>query len=104
MTAEPAQTTAPTAPTAATASTAAAEAERIATLRAQIDAIDEGILSLMTERVRLSRDVQAHRIAAGGVRLELGRERRVIDTYRRALGDAGGALGDAVLRSCRGPL
>jgi hypothetical protein len=48
--------------------------------------------------------VQSARIAAGGVRLELDRERRVLDSYRGGLGDGGGSIGDAVLRTCRGPL
>ena len=81
-----------------------AEAELIPLLRAQIDTIDAGIARLVAERARLSARVQAARIASGGVRVELGRERRVLEGYREALGEDGVALGTAVLRLCRGPL
>lgn len=82
----------------------AADAELIPLLRTQIDAIDEGIARLIAERTRLSRRIQSARIAAGGVRIELGRERRIIDGYRSALGEDGVGLATAVLRLCRGPL
>ena len=80
------------------------EAELIPLLRAQIDALDAGIARLVAERGRLSARIQSARIAAGGVRVELGRERRVLEGYRDSLGDEGLALGNAVLRLCRGPL
>lgn len=73
-------------------------------LRARIDALDEGIVRLVAERARLSAQVQARRVAAGGVRLELGRERAIMQAYRSALGDSGAALADAILRACRGTL
>lgn len=78
--------------------------DRTSILRSQIDALDEGIIALVTERARLSAQVQQNRIATGGVRLELGRERLVVDAYRGALGDSGAAIAESVLRSCRGPL
>jgi chorismate mutase len=84
--------------------TPAEEAELIPLLRTQIDAIDEGIARLISERARLSRRIQSARIAAGGVRIELGRERRIIDGYKSSLGDDGVGLATAVLRLCRGPL
>jgi chorismate mutase len=83
---------------------AAGEAELIPLLRTQIDAIDAGIARLVAERARLSARIQTARIAAGGVRVELGRERLVLDGYRRTLGEDGVPLGSAVLRLCRGPL
>jgi chorismate mutase len=79
------------------------EAELIPLLRTQIDAIDAGIARLVAERARLSQRVQTARIAAGGVRIELGRERRILEQYRDSLGDEGVTLGNAVLRLCRGP-
>jgi chorismate mutase len=85
-------------------SAAAAEAELIPLLRTQIDAIDAGIARLVAERARLSARIQSARIAAGGVRVELGRERTVLAGYRSSLGDDGVPLGSAVLRLCRGPL
>jgi chorismate mutase len=83
---------------------AAGEAELIPLLRTQIDAIDAGIARLVAERARLSSRIQTARIAAGGVRVELGRERLVLDGYRQTLGEDGVPLGSAVLRLCRGPL
>ncbi len=80
------------------------EAELIPLLRTQIDAIDAGIARLVAERARLSARIQSARIASGGVRVELGRERRVLDGYRDTLGEEGVPLGNAVLRLCRGPL
>jgi chorismate mutase len=80
------------------------EAELIPLLRTQIDAIDTGIARLVAERARLSARIQAARISSGGVRVELGRERMVLDGYRDTLGDDGVPLGNAVLRLCRGPL
>jgi chorismate mutase len=79
------------------------DADAIPALRRQIDALDEAIARLVAERARLSRRVQAARLNAGGTRVELGRERVVLDGYRQALGPEGGLIGDAVLRVCRGP-
>lgn len=77
-------------------------AETIPMLRGQIDAMDEAITRLVAERARLSRRIQTARMNAGGTRVQLGRERVVLDTYRAALGPDGPVLGDAVLRVCRG--
>jgi chorismate mutase len=78
------------------------DAEAIPALRGQIDALDQAIARLVAERARLSHRVQAARMNAGGTRVELGRERVILDGYRRALGPDGPQLGDAVLRVCRG--
>jgi len=80
------------------------EAELIPLLRTQIDAIDAGIARLVAERARLSQRVQTARITAGGVRIEVGRERRILEQYRDSLGEDGVAVGNAVLRLCRGPV
>jgi chorismate mutase len=77
-------------------------ADAIPALRDQIDAIDRAITQLVAERAQLSRRVQAARMNAGGTRIELGRERVILDTYRGALGPDGPSLADAVLRVCRG--
>ncbi|HEV7656539.1 MAG TPA: chorismate mutase [Mycobacteriales bacterium] len=87
-----------------TSPAAAGEADLIPLLRTQIDAIDAGIARLVAERARLSARIQSARIASGGVRVELGRERLVLDGYRQTLGEDGVPLGSAVLRLCRGPL
>lgn len=76
--------------------------ELIPVLRGQIDALDEAILALVTERAAVSRRIQAVRMSAGGTRVELGRERVVRAAYRDGLGADGPHLADAVLRVCRG--
>jgi chorismate mutase len=74
----------------------------IATWRGQIDALDTAIVRLVAERARLSQRIQAARMGAGGTRVELGRESAVLGRYRNRLGNEGSALGEAVLRVCRG--
>ena len=85
-----------------TADDAAEDREAIPVLRGQIDALDAAICRLVAERARLSQRIQAARVNSGGTRVELGRERLILDTYRRALGPAGASLADAILRVCRG--
>jgi chorismate mutase len=77
-------------------------ADLIETLRARIDALDEAITHLVSQRAEVSAQIQAARVRSGGTRMELGRERVVLDHYRRELGARGPALGEAVLRVCRG--
>lgn len=76
--------------------------DTIPVLRGQIDALDAAIINLVAERVRLSRRVQTARMNDGGTRVELGRERVILDAYRTALGRSGAHLADAVLQVCRG--
>lgn len=82
----------------------ATDDDRIGVLRTRIDALDEGILRLVAERSRLSQQVQAERIAAGGVRLALSRERAIVQRYCEALGEGGAPLAHAILRAGRGRL
>lgn len=74
----------------------------VAALRARIDDLDRDLLQQVQRRRELSRRIQAARVAAGGVRIELAREREVHDTYAQVLGRDGTALATAVLRTCRG--
>jgi chorismate mutase len=71
-------------------------------LRTQIDAMDAAIIRLVSERTLLSKRVQAARITAGGTRVELGRERMILDSYRSGLGTDGPQLAEAILRVGRG--
>ena len=71
-------------------------------LRGQIDALDTAIINLVAERARLSARIQTARMNGGGTRVELGRERVILDAYRAALGHNGPHLADAVLQVCRG--
>jgi chorismate mutase len=77
-------------------------ADAIGTLRGQIDSIDAAIIALVAERSRLSTRIQAARLSAGGTRVELGRERVIMDAYRGALGAQGPHLAEAILQVCRG--
>ena len=74
----------------------------IPVLRGQIDSLDEAIIRLVGERAALSRRVQTARMSAGGTRVQLGRERVILASYRDALGTHGPALADAILQVCRG--
>ena len=77
-------------------------AEAIPVLRERIDELDIQIARLVQSRAEVSRRIQAARIHGGGTRIELGRERIVLQGYREVLGADGALLGDAVLRVCRG--
>ena len=68
----------------------------------QIDAVDAAIIRLVAERARLSSRIQAARVSSGGTRVELGRERVILDAYRSQLGANGPHLADAILQVCRG--
>jgi monofunctional chorismate mutase len=96
----PPATTVAGVPTDAPAAQAATEA--IEVLRGQIDALDVAITRLVAERTQLSRRVQQARINAGGTRVELGRERLIMDHYRTVLGSEGPNLAEAILRVGRG--
>lgn len=82
--------------------TSVAAADQITLLRDQIDALDAQVAHLVAERIQLSKRIQAARMSAGGTRLQLGRERVVLDGYRQVLGPDGPVLGEVVLRLCRG--
>jgi chorismate mutase len=74
----------------------------VVTLRGQIDRLDAAIAALVAERAAVSRRIQRARMAAGGTRVELGRERVIRAGYSDALGPDGAQLADAVLLVCRG--
>ncbi|HWH01319.1 MAG TPA: chorismate mutase [Pilimelia sp.] len=97
-----------TAAGAATGPAAAADetatAAEIAELRQRIDTIDSTIIQLWQERAALSQRVGAARVASGGTRLVLAREREIVDRFRAALGADGTQLALLLLRSGRGPL
>lgn len=76
----------------------------IAQLRERIDEIDAAMIALWQERSALSQQVGAARVAAGGTRLALSREREILDRFHRDLGPIGTQLGLLILRAGRGPL
>jgi chorismate mutase len=79
-------------------------ASPIAGLREQIDQIDAALIELWQQRAELSRAVGTARVASGGARIALEREREVLDRFRDGLGPVGMQLGLLALRSGRGPL
>jgi len=79
-------------------------AEHIAGLRHRIDEIDNLIIELWRERAAISGEVGRVRIASGGTRLVLSREREIVDRFREALGADGVQLALLILRAGRGPL
>jgi chorismate mutase len=86
-------------------STSQPDAElEISRLRERIDEIDRSLVSLWRERAALSQQVGVARVAAGGTRLALSREREILDRFHRELGPIGTQLGLLILRAGRGPL
>jgi len=83
---------------------AAAPDQRIAALRLRIDEIDNAIIRLWQERAAISQEVGATRVASGGTRLVLSREREILDRFRTALGADGTQLALLILRAGRGRL
>ncbi|WP_229072108.1 chorismate mutase [Actinoplanes sp. DH11] len=72
--------------------------------RERIDEIDQAIIDLWLERASLSQEVGKTRMASGGTRLVLAREREIVERFRTALGPDGTQVALLLLRSGRGPL
>jgi chorismate mutase len=79
-------------------------ADEIRAMRVRIDEIDQAIIDLWQERARLSQQVGKTRMASGGTRLVLSREREIVERFRQALGPDGTQVALLLLRSGRGPL
>ena len=79
-------------------------ADEIKAMRERIDEIDQAIIDLWLERARLSQQVGKTRMASGGTRLVLSREREIVERFREALGADGTQLALLILRAGRGPL
>ena len=77
---------------------------QITDLRQRIDEIDAALIRLWQERAAISQEVGRTRIASGGTRLVLSREREILDRFRTALGADGTQLALLILRAGRGPL
>jgi chorismate mutase len=82
----------------------ATASNHIGALRNRIDEIDNEIIELWRERAAISGEVGRVRIASGGTRLVLAREREIVDRFRDALGADGVQLALLILRAGRGPL
>lgn len=72
--------------------------------RSRIDDLDTQLIALLHERRRISAGIQRDRLAKGGVRTDMAREREIFRRYRSAFGSAGAALSSTVLEICRGRL
>jgi chorismate mutase len=79
-------------------------ADEIRAMRERIDEIDQSIIDLWLERARLSQEVGRTRMASGGTRLVLSREREIVERFREALGADGAQVALMILRAGRGPL
>lgn len=79
-------------------------AGEIVNLRARIDEIDAALIALWKERAAISQQVGATRVASGGTRLVLSREREILDRFRAELGADGTQLALLILRAGRGAL
>ena len=79
-------------------------ADEIRAMRERIDEIDQTIIDLWLERARLSQEVGKTRMASGGTRLVLSREREIVERFRAALGPDGTQVALMILRAGRGPL
>jgi chorismate mutase len=79
-------------------------AEEIKSIRERIDEIDQSLIDLWLERSRLSQQVGRTRMASGGTRLVLSREREIVERFREALGPDGTQVALLLLRAGRGPL
>lgn len=85
--------------------TSAPEASsQISRMRARIDEIDAQLIALWQERAAISQQVGKTRVASGGTRLVLSREREIMDRFRAELGPDGTQLALLILRAGRGPL
>ncbi|MCX4389534.1 chorismate mutase [Micromonospora peucetia] len=93
-----------TKPEAGTGTPEPTAAARIVEIRERIDEIDRALIELWQERARLSQEVGVTRMASGGTRLVLSREREILERFRAALGADGTQLALLLLRAGRGPL
>ena len=79
-------------------------AAQIQAIRKRIDEIDQTLIALWQERADLSKQVGVTRMASGGTRLVLAREREILEHFRAELGADGTQLALLLLRAGRGPL
>ncbi|MBA3489290.1 MAG: chorismate mutase [Longispora sp.] len=78
--------------------------EHIADLRDHINDIDTQLVDLWRQRAALSKEIGTTRVAAGGTRLVLSREREILQHFSTELGEDGTQLALLLLRAGRGKL
>lgn len=75
----------------------------ISAQRRQIDDIDAEIVSLLSNRLKLSAQIQRLRLDSGGPRLSIARETEIVQRYASTLGHGGAEVAQLVLKLSRGP-
>lgn len=90
--------------TAAADSTGSASEAMLDSMRDRINDIDDELIRLWRERSHISKEVGQQRMASGGTRLALSREREICERFSTALGEDGTQLALLLLRAGRGPL
>lgn len=78
--------------------------DEIEDMRAQIDELDGALIHLFRCRTEIARQVVDRRVAHGGVRLALARERQIVARYQQALGREGVDMAVLLLQAARGAL
>ncbi|WP_269462604.1 chorismate mutase [Glycomyces terrestris] len=78
--------------------------DELEALRTEINALDDELIRLWQRRAAVSKRIGEIRMANGGTRLVLDRERAILEKYRTALGEDGVQIAMLVLRAGRGPL
>ena len=73
-------------------------------LRQEIDRLDAEIITAVARRAEVSKIIGKARMASGGTRLVLSREREIVERFREALGADGTQVALMILRAGRGPL
>jgi chorismate mutase len=77
-------------------------ADEIDSLRTSIDEIDAQLIELINFRKEVSRQIQEHRIANGGARIDITRENKILQKYSEDLdGRRGVSLAMKILEMCR---
>jgi chorismate mutase len=77
-------------------------AQTVSASRTEIDALDAQIVALVEKRMAVSARIQQARLASGGRRVNLAREREILGRYRDRLGCPGTTLAMTLLELCRG--
>ncbi|MEU5871490.1 chorismate mutase [Glycomyces sp. NPDC047369] len=86
------------------AATTEVTTDELDSLRTEINALDDELIRLWQRRAAVSKRIGEIRMANGGTRLVLDRERAILEKYRTALGEDGVQIAMLVLRAGRGPL
>lgn len=76
--------------------------EEVNNLRAELDALDEEIMHMISIRTELAKHIGDTKVAQGQPRITTSREATLITKYKRELGFSGGTIASALLYLSRG--